>query len=1114
MKARMLAGGLPVLLLVLICAGPAGAETRTVSFDDLPPETTVADQFRDSAGVFFRGPSQDDGAFPITKTLAPGLPHSGSQVADLSFCFGCELYTPRSIGRLTRTARTVSAFVGYLGSPVGNPPADVTLIARDAGDQPLGSATRTVVQGQPFNQPVTVTAPGLAAEIASFELRAGPPNSNQSVGVDDLAITYPDAPAGPDFALGVSSAPLGVPQGDSVDVPVDLNRLNGSSGDIDLSVSGLPRGMSAMFVPDPVPGADRSAVLRLSAVDNATPQTQYSEITITATPSAGAGPAPRSRTKLVRVVENCERALRTEYLDVRSSGCLRSAGPDILVSRDEPVRINGLQLDPRAGLGRLIINKRKRTVTSDKSVFSVVLADRAAVGLYAGPIDWDLGGSADGPKKVIDFSVDAFKDFYGLKVEKVAVALTKAGKAQVSPMFKLDFWPFNYLGAVTATTAFATDNDSGSDFNTLEVAVDRLAALGIELKDVSVKWKEGSSWSGGATITLRFAKAYSLGAGFGLKDGGFDFLKGSVGGLNAAVSPGVFLQSIGFEVQRNPLSLAGDVGFSAGPQVAGEKAVTVNGGFKAVLDDPFVLELNGKAKLVDRFDLGEAFLRYSSDGLFELGGKVEWDMKVAYASGQVSGFVDGLDAASLEGSVRGCIRIKWAPDPCAGAALIASNIGIAACVDVILGSAGVGYDWGGDFDLWWGDCDLGPWRPARGSSTASASAAAASSRFRLRPGLRSAAFAVEGAGEAPGVTLAGPRGERIAVSRATPSARNGRLFAVQAGNDTTYVVVKRPSSGVWTLTDDGSVPVRRVRQAFGLPEPSAKARVSGRGASRTLSWRLHPIAGQRVRFVEIGAGVRNVIATTRAARGKTRFRPAVGNGRRRRIVALVEQNAAPRASLTAGSYRAPARPRPGRPRRLRIARRARAMRISWRAPQPGFRHAVALRLADGRRLLRIVRPGTRSVTFRRVASGYAARVAITGLTNANGRGPTARATSPGRPKARPGPGGWRLATTFDYVRRGSFTMGRGSVSRLTITPGRVADRACGTRTLRVSGTRRLSPATRDRLAIWSAGSRVTLVQGRKRRRGSLELQFEGRRTAVGELTAKNCRLYFEARRQG
>jgi hypothetical protein len=1103
--------GALTLLVVLIAAAPAAAETRTVSFDTLPPETTVADQFRDSDGVFFRGPDQGDSAFPITKALGPGLARSGSQVADISFCFGCEFYTPRSIGRLTRTARTVSAYVGYIGDPVGNPPADVTLIGRDAAGEQVGSATRTVVQGQPFNQPVTVTAPG--PDIASFELAASPPDSSQPVGLDDLAITYPDAPAQPDFALGVSSAPANVPQGDSVDVPIDLNRLNGSNGDVTLTASGLPPGMTASFLPNPVPGADKDAVLRLTALTNAPPRTQYTEITITATPTSGAGPAPRSRTKLVRIVENCVRAFRTDYLDVRTAGCLRTVGPDILVATDEVVRINGLQLEPRAGLRGLIINKRKRTVTSDASAFSVALADRPAITLYVGTIDWGLGGSADGSKKVIDFSASAVKFFNGLKVEKVAVALTKAGKAQVSPTFKLDFWPFNYFGAVTATTAFATANDEGSDFNSLEVAVDKIAALGIELKDISVKWQEGTSWSGGATLSLRFAKAYSVGAGFGLKNGDFDFLRGSLGGINAAVSPGVFLQSIGFEVERNPFTLAGNVVFSAGPQVAGKKAVTVGGGFKAVLDDPFVIELNGRAKLVDRFDLGEAFLRYSSDGLFELGGKVEWDLKVAYANGQVSGFVDGLDAASLEGSVRGCIRIKWAPDPCAGAALIASNIGIAACVDVILGSAGVGYEWGGEFDLFWGDCDLGPWRPVR--SGAGASAAAASNRFRLRPGLRSVAFAVEGAGASPGVTLVGPRGEQISVSQAVPSAQRGRMVAVQAGNDTTYVVVKRPSAGLWTLSDDGAVSVRRIRQAFGLPEPSAEARVSGSGASRTLSWRVRPMAGQRVRFVEMGRGVRNVITSTRAARGKTRFRPAVGDGRRRRIVAMVEQNGGPRATLRAGSYLAPGRPRPLRPRRLRLARRATGLAVSWTAPRPGFRHAVALRLADGRRLLRIVPAGARSARFRGVASGYAARAAVTGLTNANGRGPTATAASRGRPSARPAGGGWRVASTFDYVRRGSFSVARGgrSVSGLTLTPGRMADRTCGTRKLQVRGSQRLALGKEARLAVWTAGSRVTVVQGRKRRRAKLELSFDGARSVVGEVKAKRCRLYFEARRR-
>ena len=213
-------------------------------------------------------------------------------------------------------------------------------------------------------------------------------------------------------------------------------------------------------------------------------------------------------------------------------------------------------------------------------------------------------------------------------------------------------------------------------------------------------------------MTLRFASAYSLTAGIGLKEGDLASLNGAVGNLNVAVSPGVYLQSIGFGWERNPLALSGTVGFSAGPSVAGKTAVSVKGTFKAKLADPLVFEVNGNAKLADKFSLGSVFMRYSSNGLFELGGKLDWDLDVAYVKGEVNGFVDGLDAAELEGQVHTCIRIPWAPDPCAGGGFIVSNLGIAACVDVYIGSVGVGYEWGGDFDLWWGSCDLGPWRPA------------------------------------------------------------------------------------------------------------------------------------------------------------------------------------------------------------------------------------------------------------------------------------------------------------------------------------------------------------------------------------------------------------------
>ena len=201
-----------------------------------------------------------------------------------------------------------------------------------------------------------------------------------------------------------------------------------------------------------------------------------------------------------------------------------------------------------------------------------------------------------------------------------------------------------------------------------------------------------------------------------------------------------------------------------------------------------------------------------------------------------------------------------------------------------------------------------------------------------------------------------------------------------------------------TLSDDDGVRIRRVLQASGLPEPSVRAQVRGRGRARTLSWRLRRIPGQRVKFVESARDVRRVIGTATAARGSLRFRPAVGRGGRRQILALVEQDGRPRVTLTLGSYVASSPPRPTRPRSLRVVRRGAALSIQWRPGTRGFRHAVYVALSDGQGLLRIAGPQARSVRIAGVQRSVGARVTVTGLTRVNRKGPAARTSI--RPRRR------------------------------------------------------------------------------------------------------------------
>ena len=250
------------------------------------------------------------------------------------------------------------------------------------------------------------------------------------------------------------------------------------------------------------------------------------------------------------------------------------------------------------------------------------------------------------------------------------------------------------------------------------------------------------------------------------------------------------------------------------------------------------------------------------------------------------------------------------------------------------------------------------------------------------------------------MTLAGPNGESVTVSRDAPVVQNDQFLAQLRQDGTTFVLVNRPAAGLWTLSDDGASPVRLVREARGLPDPSVSARVRGRGRTRVLSWNARRIPGQRVTFAEIGKDVRNAITTTETVRGSVRFRPAAGPAGRRRIVALVQQNDLPRTTLTAGSYRAPGTLRPGRPRALKAQRKRSRLVVSWRPRPAGFRHAVYFRLSDGRRLVRVVGAKRRRVVLKGVPRRVSARVKVLGLGHANGKGPAARVSVKRRARQR------------------------------------------------------------------------------------------------------------------
>jgi hypothetical protein len=284
-----------IAVALLVPAGRAAASTQLVTFDDLAAGTTVTDQYKASRGVFFT--TTGPGLAPHVDS-APAQAHSGSNVADIYTCPSCgeSFPEPATRGHLTTTASGVSVWVGFLPDP-GADPAQMRLTAYNTGNQVVAqSALTTVTEGQPFKQ-LAVTAS--ASNIAYFDINT-PGTAARPIAIDDLEIDYPGTTGPADFGIAAPAAPAEVVQGHSVQVPIDITRLNGSNGNVSFAATGLPPGVSASFAPNPVPGTGDATVLTLTAAPDAPGSDSYTDATVTATPAAGAGADPRTATVTVR----------------------------------------------------------------------------------------------------------------------------------------------------------------------------------------------------------------------------------------------------------------------------------------------------------------------------------------------------------------------------------------------------------------------------------------------------------------------------------------------------------------------------------------------------------------------------------------------------------------------------------------------------------------------------------------------------------------------------------------------------------------------------------------------------------------------------------------------
>jgi hypothetical protein len=296
-----------------------------------------------------------------------------------------------------------------------------------------------------------------------------------------------------------------------------------------------------------------------------------------------------------------------------------------------------------------------------------------------------------------------------------------------------------------------------------------------------------------------------------------------------------------------------------------------------------------------------------------------------------------------------------------------------------------------DLNVFVKGCDLGPIRVARSARVAAADGARV---VEMPARLPSASVQVIGADRPPKVTLVAPNGEKIETPADDSGRKEGRFILVQdARSRSTTIVVVKPPAGDWRVVPAaGSTAIASVGVAEGLPQPKVTTRVTGKGARRTLHWRLRRIPGQRVQLLETSRKGSRLLVATNRGRGAKRFKPAAALGSKRRIIAFVEQGGLPRRKLGGARYTVRvAKVMPKRPRSARWSMTADAVRVTFKAAAKRLDHEVTVVRADGLRRVELVRAGRRAVTLPGMWAGERIKSVTVRALTADGRRSAPRA---------------------------------------------------------------------------------------------------------------------------
>ena len=684
----------------------------------------------------------------------------------------------------------------------------------------------------------------------------------------------------------------------------------------------------------------------------------------------------------------------------------------------QPVRINGIDFYPHAGAAIVLLPDQ-----------NIILSSNAQMKLAGVPIKDGLvemyvpkGSGTAGTVHIDDYTLSEQADRIGLGSFPFdgSIGLDFAyHRAQLPVHVTLpNVFTLGDGSPIEGAVTLSTDNQHSLRLDSVHVSVPDAFLGPMEIQNLFFDYqREGDAWSGGADIIF---PEISLKAsppppdqGFGIKEGHLDHI-GAQLEFDPAIDlfPGVGLTHIGFTVGLDPTRFSGSVGLSVA------EVVDVDGTLLGVFASPgapYVIPAGAGAGLdpvtgrrltstsfavggavsidtpAGKIGLGSGYFLYQFPDYAEFGGGFFYGFHDIFSlDGHINGFVQvGKKLFNVEAGLHACVAVLG----CTGVEALISSSGLAACWSQSIGpfqiDVGLGYHWGASLpDIYLLGCEVGPYR-----ATAAAAPEAGARSFTLGANLPFATVRIQGATDAPLVTLTGPHGEKLVTPAGSNTFADANFALVhQSQSRTTFIGIKHPSAGRWTITPQtGSAPLVEVASASGLPAPKIKARVHGHGASRALIYSVVPEPGQKVAFAERGPSTWRVLTAAARSHGRLSFAPASGPAGTRQIVALVEHRGLPARQLVVASFHATLPGRPGRPGKVLLGRHGGNLTVRWGASSNASRYDVVVSLSDGRRMLFLRALRTRSLTVPGIAPSVSGRVRVSGLTRTNSAGPPASA---------------------------------------------------------------------------------------------------------------------------